>query len=81
MKQLRLLFATIVLALALGIPAYAGDMGFPTSPPPPPPPPPSAPSVQGETADSAVAAPAPGDVQTPTETVLLNLLLSALAIL
>jgi hypothetical protein len=37
MRNLRKLLATIVLALALGAPAYAGDVPCPPAPPPPPP--------------------------------------------
>ncbi|HXM34475.1 MAG TPA: hypothetical protein VN920_04775 [Pyrinomonadaceae bacterium] len=36
MKTLRQLFATILLALVLGVPAIAGDMGGATSPSPTP---------------------------------------------
>ena len=36
MKTLQQLFATILLALALVVPALAGDMGGPTSPVPAP---------------------------------------------
>jgi hypothetical protein len=37
MKTLKQLFATIILAMALGASVHAGDMGFPPVPPPPPP--------------------------------------------
>ena len=64
MKQLKQLFAVTLLVLALGIPAYAGQIDTPgcTDPPPPPP---SA-SVAGEMITRTAAVPAPGDMEAPT---------------
>jgi hypothetical protein len=78
MKQLKRLFAVTLLVLALGIPAYAGQIDTPghTDPPPPPP---SA-SVAGEI-EIPSTEPVPGDISSPgMEEIALDMFLSALSL-
>jgi hypothetical protein len=74
-KTIQKLFAAILLALALGIPALAdGDMSCPPGTPPPPPPPTAASSASaGEVGANT------GEPQVPG--IALELLLGLLAIL
>ena len=60
MRNARKLFATILLTLALGAPAYAGDVPCPPAPQPPPI---TIPVGSGD--NSGVAAPAAGGPETP----------------
>lgn len=76
MKTLQQLFAAILLALALGIPTYAGDVGGPstvTSPAPLP-----TDGIPVVTTPPSLTV--PGDVDSPAWTLLtLNFLVSALS--
>jgi len=78
MKTLRQILATMLLALALGIPTYAGDMSGPSSAPAP------APSPSPSNATASVTNTLPqteaGDKDTLALTVLaLDILVSALS--
>lgn len=75
MKNVPKLLAAILLALALGAPAYAGDMPCPPSPPPPPPE--NSQAVPPGASDSQTPA-APDDIIDPT-TVAFDLLYSLLS--
>ena len=79
MKTLRQILATMLLALALGIPTYAGDMSGPSSAPAP------APSPSPSNATASVTNPlpqtVPGDTDTSALTLMaLDFLVSALSI-
>lgn len=76
MKTLQQILATILLALVLGIPTYAGDMGGPSSVNSPGPSP-----TDGATLVIITPPPAvPGDSEPPAFTMLaLNILVRALS--
>jgi hypothetical protein len=76
MKTHQRILATILLALVLGIPAYAGDMGGPSSVNSPTPLPTDGVTLVSETPTPTV----PGDSEPPAFTLLaLNFLVSALS--
>ena len=62
MRNVRRLFATILLVLALGAPVYAGDVPCPPAPPPPLPIAGSLPSGD----NPGLAAAVPSSSETPT---------------
>jgi len=79
MKSLQRLCAAVVLMLTLSLPAFAGDMHFPVTPPPPPP---SSVSVEGGTYTPLASTGIVGG-ETATEPfgeVMLSLLQSVLAL-
>ncbi|MDQ6654035.1 MAG: hypothetical protein M3Y84_15000 [Acidobacteriota bacterium] len=64
MKTLKAICTAAILALALGVPAYAGEISSPGSPSPAPVPP-AAVTSSGDISSPAVASTAPGDVGFP----------------
>lgn len=79
MKTFRNLFASILLTLVIGVPAWAGEMNSPPAPPPPPP------ATQNAPGDAAGDANCPEFTNTPAAdmdaaTVAINLLVSMLSI-
>lgn len=80
MKNFRLFFATILVALVLSVPAYAGDMSGPSDPTPPPPAPGDMHGPIAPILAPGAPTPVPGDTDTPTETILRNLLIQLLAV-
>lgn len=80
MKTVRNLFAPIVLALVIGVPAWAGEMNSPPAPPPPP-----APCTTVTSEDAAAVSNCTGGVNAPAAgmdaaTIAINLLVSMLSI-
>lgn len=64
MKTLKPIFATTILALALSVPASAGELLTPGATPPPPPPPPPL-NIIVNVSEPAVPTSVLGDVSTP----------------